>query len=465
MNDTEPVDHGPDWPSAATSPGEADSASPGEGPAISRRNFLAGTAAVTAALALPLNRQIRSAVHLAPAKNAADDMLTIAFYTTAAGVKPMSGLLAVFKKLTGITVNPIAVPANSWVGFMQAVSTRIAGGQVLDSAQLATEAFLLFEKRGLCAPLDSYVAQDKATVDNFYADIDPHVLANFQALDNVGGTYIMPYGYNVMSMWVNVAMFRKYGVALPNSDWTWDEFLAAATKMASAPNRYGYGIVAPVPGPFTDVYPWVLTAGGQIMNARQSACVADNPGAIEAATFVRSLVTKGLANEPGGSYNFETESAGLKLAMFGGGVWPLLSIPLPPAQVTKEFVILPWPKQTSPGTPVGVGGFPILKASNAKPAVWEFIKWFMNPEFQGPFAADFGGAMPIRRSSASDPALLKKYPPGAINFVSELAHSTPIVGVPNAGAVENEISTVWEQILSGATSPAAGLKTRTAATR
>ena len=44
-------------------------------------------------------------------------------------------------------MTPIAVPANSWVGFMQAVSTRIAGGQPLDSAQLATEAFLLFEKR------------------------------------------------------------------------------------------------------------------------------------------------------------------------------------------------------------------------------------------------------------------------------------------------------------------------------
>jgi hypothetical protein len=34
-----------------------------------------------------------------------------------------------------------------------------------------------------------------------------------------------------------------------------------------------------------------------------------------------------------------------------------------------------------------------------------------------------------------------------------------IVGVPNAGAVENEISTTWAQILTGATTPAAGMKT------
>jgi hypothetical protein len=32
------------------------------------------------------------------------------------------------------------------------------------------------------------------------------------------------------------------------------------------------------------------------------------------------------------------------------------------------------------------------------------------------------------------------------------------VGVPNAGAVESEISNAWESILTGAVSPAAGMK-------
>jgi len=33
-----------------------------------------------------------------------------------------------------------------------------------------------------------------------------------------------------------------------------------------------------------------------------------------------------------------------------------------------------------------------------------------------------------------------------------------IVGVPNGSAVENEISTAWEQILTGAVSPADGMQ-------
>jgi hypothetical protein len=64
----------------------------------------------------------------------------------------------------------------------------------------------------------------------------------------------------------------------------------------------------------------------------------------------------------------------------------------------------------------------------------------------------------MRRSIATSQSFLKQWPPGTEYFTKELAYSTIIVGVPNAGAVESEISTAWEQVLTGATSPAAGMK-------
>jgi ABC-type glycerol-3-phosphate transport system substrate-binding protein len=66
--------------------------------------------------------------------------------------------------------------------------------------------------------------------------------------------------------------------------------------------------------------------------------------------------------------------------------------------------------------------------------------------------------MPIRKSVATSAEFLKGFPPGTDYFTKELAYSTMIVGVPNAGAVETEISTAWQQILSGASTPAAGMK-------
>jgi ABC-type glycerol-3-phosphate transport system substrate-binding protein len=66
--------------------------------------------------------------------------------------------------------------------------------------------------------------------------------------------------------------------------------------------------------------------------------------------------------------------------------------------------------------------------------------------------------MPIRQSAARSASFLKGFPPGTEHFSDELSYSTMIVGVPNGSAVENEIGTAWEQILTGATSPDAGMK-------
>jgi ABC-type glycerol-3-phosphate transport system substrate-binding protein len=212
-----------------------------------------------------------------------------------------------------------------------------------------------------------------------------------------------------------------------------------------------------VPGPFTDVYPWVLTNGGQILTADQSKCVANNAAAIEAATFVRGLVTKKVVNAPGGTYNEFAEIAADKLGMFGGGTWPYNDIPLPPAQMSQKLAIAPWPRQSANGTPVGLAGFPMFKATRNKKALWEFIKFTISEEFQGTHVVPFSGGMPIRKSASATQA--KLLPPGASYFADELSYSTQIVGVPNGSAVENEISTVWEQILTGSVTPAAGMAT------
>jgi multiple sugar transport system substrate-binding protein len=437
-------------------------------PNISRRSFLAGTGVAAAALMVPKDRLVSSIRNSVKdfnvgnaAKSVAGETLNIVLNAQPSGLKAASSFLSDFTKTTGIKLNLTATNGGgSWVGFFQAISTKLAGGEAIDSAYIATEGMLLFEERGALDPLDSYMAADTAALKAFYSDVDTHMLANFRALDDLKGhTYFIPIGYNVMSMWINRPMFKEFGVAVPSPDWTWDDFEKAAAKIASAPNRYGFAINTPVPGPFTDVYPWVLTAGGEIMNANQTLCVADNSAAIEAATFVRGLVSKKITNEPPGAYNAFTALAGEKLAMYGAGIWPNLSFSIPQSQVNSQFVIIPWPHLKRSGTPVGVGGFPMFKNSKNKEALWEFIKWSTSEEFQSGPVVPFGGDVPIRKSVATSPSFLKEWPPGTEYFTKELAYSTMIIGVPNAGAVENEVSTAWAQILTGATSPAAGMKT------
>ena len=433
-----------------------------EQPILSRRTFLKGSAAAAAAVAVPSSLLKGQTRH--PASKKADSSsaaLTIAFPGTQQQFKATLALLAGFTKSTGVKINPISqnTPSGSWVSIFQLLSTRIAGGQPLDSAYIATEGMLLFEEQKLLTPLNSYVAKEKAAMNNFYKDVNPHLLSDFQNLDNIkGNTYFLPIGYNVMSMWYNRKLFKQLNVKEPAPDWTWDDFASAASKIAKPPNRYGFAIGTPVPGPFTDVYPWVLTNGGYILNPTQGKCVAGSAASIEAASFVRSLVSKKVVNAPGGSYSAFTQAYAGRLGMFGGGMWPNLGFGAPQSSVNQTFAIVPWPKSTTSGTPVGVGGFPMFESCQNKDAMWEFIKFSVSDEFQRGPVVPFGGDMPIRHSVGADPSFLKQWPQGTHYFTDELAYATMIVGVPNATAVESEISNAWESILTGSVSPAAGMK-------
>jgi multiple sugar transport system substrate-binding protein len=431
---------------------------------MGRRDFLtAGVkAAAVAAAAGPLLAACGSSSSSSSGGSTADDVLNIGLPVTPKDFSQTTKYLAAFTKKTGITVKPFTTntATNTWVAVFQEVSTRLAGGEAIDSAYIATEGMQLFEKRNVLEPLDSYISTDQPAVNNFYKDVNPQLLANFRQLDNLDGhTYFIPIGYNVMSMWYNRPLFKQLSIAEPVPGWTWDDFEKAAAKLSNGSGRLGFAIGAPAPGPFTDVYPWVLTNGAGILNADQTQCTANSPAAIEAATFVRGLVAKKYVNQPGGSYNAFNEAAVGKLGMFGAGIWPNSSIPLSQSAINKQFAIVPWPQKTKGGTPVGVGGFPMFKSTKNKKALWEFIKYTISEEFQNGPVVNFGGDMPIRQSVARSAEFLKNFPPGTENFSNELAVSTMIVGVPNGSAVESEIGTAWEQILTGAVSPATGMKT------
>lgn len=426
----------------------------------SRRDFLATglKTAAAATVAGPILAACSSGGGSGSTGSAGGDTLTIGMPVTpqdySATIKYLSG----FTKKTGIKVNVFTTntATNTWVSVFQEVSTRLAGGEPIDSAYIATEGMLLFEDRNVLEPLDSYIASDQSEINSFYADVSPQMLANFKKLDDINGhTYFIPIGYNVMSIWYNRQVLAAAGVPEPAPGWTWDDFHSACAKITSGNSRLG---MAMGNGPFTDVYPWVLTNGGGILNADQTACTANSPAAIEAATYARELVSGKFVNAPGGTYNAFAAAAAGKLGMFGGGIWPNTGIPMSQAEINKTFGIVPWPVKTQPGTPVGVGGFPMFKSTKNKDALWEFIKYTVSEEFQAGPVVNFGGDMPIRQSIARSPSFLKNFPPGTENFSNELAYSTMIVGVPNGSAVENEISTTWTQIMTGATSPANGMK-------
>ena len=205
--------------------------------AISRRSLLSGSlkAGAAAALAGPLLAACGSSSG-GGGGSAGDDVLTIGLPVTPKDLGQTTKYLQAFEKKTGIHVNSFTTntATNTWVSVFQEVSTRLAGGQPIDSAYIATEGMRLFEEKNVLEPLDSYIATDKAAVNNFYADVNPTLLANFRQLDDIRGhTYFIPIGYNVMSIWYNRKLFSSLGLKEPAPGWTWDDFQTACSKIAA----------------------------------------------------------------------------------------------------------------------------------------------------------------------------------------------------------------------------------------
>ncbi len=379
--------------------------------------------------------------------------LTVAILGNAASNAVALKAFKAFQAQTGITTTPLFINVPTWVDFFEQIETRLIAGVEIDTMNLATEGFRLFASKGVLAPLDSYITQDKATINSFYADMNQRTLSQFRQHAQIDGhTYYVPWGYNTMGIWYNRTTFKNGNVPEPSPTWTWDDFLSAATALTKPPQNWGMNLTIDV---FQGIEPWVFTNGGTVLNDSWTRCVINNPAAVEACTFARSLVAKKLAPSPGGTFNQFSALGQGHLAMMGAGIWPWNYYVENGGG--SDLAIVPWPKKVQQGSPVGLAAFPILDASKSKDEAWEFVKYSISESFQANEAVPIEGGMPMRISIANSASFLKSLPPGAEYFTAALDYANPVVGVTNASAVEADIDSTWQQILSGAISPSAGL--------
>src|SRR5262249_48940755 len=149
---------------------------------------------------------------------------------------------------------------------------------------------------------------------------------------------------------------------------------------------------------------WLLTNGASTLDADWAHPTYNSPAAIEAATFVKSLLDAGLAPKLGGTFDAASQLSKGKLAVLGGGRWPTLDIRRP--KLADKVRILNWPTKSGKGSPIGWDGWPILSASANKDAAWTFIKWMMSNDASEFYAKVGGTNIPALNSVAKSSAFL-----------------------------------------------------------
>jgi multiple sugar transport system substrate-binding protein len=206
----------------------------------------------------------------------------------------------------------IEVQTAAFADYFTSLQTQIAGGSAPDTFELNYENFVTYARSGALLDLSPYVGD---TIDP--ARYYPLALEGFT---DEGTQFGLPATFSTVVLIYNRTLFDAAGLDYPTSDWTWDDYTAAAEALTDA-DAGVYGGFQPVT--FFEFYKSLAQAGGQFFDADGNAAF-NSPEGVAAAEWLTSkpgTVMPTLA-DIGGTPDFDTGlfTSG-KLAMWHNGIW------------------------------------------------------------------------------------------------------------------------------------------------
>jgi len=248
-----------------------------------------------------------------------------------------------------------------------------------------------------------------------------------------------------LSLVYNKALFAKAHLAPPTKDWTWADFRTASAALTD-PKTKNYGWAYVNDGSEDTVWRYLAMlwqAGGNLLNADNTAPVFDSPAGLAALEQLRQMVVvdKSVYLDTGNQNYLNLFNSG-KIAMLWTGPWDLSSIN---ADVKYGVTLLPGDNGDHE-TISGPDLYLLFKHTSARDTTaWQFVSWLTSAPIHLQFAVATGD-LPIRQSETKLPdyaKFLAKYPGDKV-FVENLNNVKHVR--PNIPAY-NEISTALGQMI------------------
>jgi multiple sugar transport system substrate-binding protein len=246
------------------------------------------------------------------------------------------------------------------------------------------------------------------------SSVDDQVLAIPALIDNLAIVY-------------NKDLFQAAGVDEPTTDWTWDDFQAAA-KALTDPGAQQFGFAYPIDGSEDTVWHYdamLWEAGGDILNADNTEAAFNSAQGVEALTTLQQMAVTDksvfLDQQNVGKID-ELFNAG-KIGMLVTGPWALSSYP----SVKYGVQIMPMYDGGSHATIAGPDMWVMFDNGEGRgDAAWEFMTWLTAAE-QVTQDSMTSGHLPIRNSVVDEPGFLDAFDtkfPGEGLFAENLANVT-----------------------------------------
>jgi len=244
-------------------------------------------------------------------------------------------------------------------------------------------------------------------------DIDDFYKVPFNAFAVDGRQYGIPKDFTTLVLYYNVDLFKKYGVALPDDNWTWDDLRNAAIQLTV---RRGnsvsvYGFQVETWASWLPAFVWAN--GGEYMDKANKRWLLGKPPYLrrnaEAYQFLSDMMNKhkiapDLMTKKG--MGGEGAFAAGRVAMCAYGRWAVLRF--------KKITRFKWRVAELPRAPrtgkrastLFATAYAIYKKSQKKADAWTLLKYLTSVRGQKGVAKS-GLAIPARRSVAMSADFLK----------------------------------------------------------
>jgi multiple sugar transport system substrate-binding protein len=304
------------------------------------------------------------------------------------------------------------------------------------------------------------------------ADISPHIrkdrdfkLTNYfeaplKDYEADGKQYGIPREATTTILVVNKELFQKNGVTLPTENWTWDDFLKAATQMtkgAGAERTWGTG-------GFTGIgsygiyisYPKVWQEGGDIVDRTRTKFTLHQAPGVDQMQWIADLVGRHRVHPFGDEFPGSTARE-----VWGSGrigMFPSISVYTNYVQATFDWDIYHLPRGKSRATRTASAGHGMTAASKNKDAAWEVLKLLGSKQAYEHWAK-LGLMLPTYKEVANGPLVLKpdQPPRNAKIALDAFAYARPEPISGDWGNVNAEITRAMGEVFAGRTDARAAL--------
>ena len=320
-----------------------------------------------------------------------------------------------------------------------------------DSSVIPDVAFLWptprYAAEGVLENLDPFIAAAGYDLNDYWPGL-------LESAKYEGSVYGFPRDIEVNLIYYNKDMFDAAGLAYPSDDWSWDDFVAAATALTQKDANGAttvYGLAAEG-GKWAK---WVNQNNGAILDdyVNPSKCMLAEPAAVAGIQFFADLMNQGIAMRPA-----DLNQAGGDASVFMSGQAAMILqntsrvSAFNSAGMNYDVAPAPVPAGGKRWNAAGGAAWVMSSGSDNKDAAWTFLQWLQSNGGGETLYTERGEIFPALQSVANSSSFLTDQPPANKQAILTEAGASGVGGFgyfPEWGELDSIIGAGLDRIWAG----------------